>query len=447
MNRFDWGLHPEASAFASSLLDDFLARHGLARRLADRMLAETSTRFRDWVDHMVLPESRLDARRLQALGYTEQRLDGVRVFKHQNSCLFPLLPGSGQETQVALKPEELDAFLKALGTGACTQGEPGAPLRKAAAAQEGDCVLCAVERRGYDGFAIQNTGDTQAYLHAQEVFAFRKRDFSDAAEGISHTARLIDEARLTLKTGRVCDAFIRGERAYWQRRNQIGRLQKSRQDSLGLGWGNHDHHTYRSSREYFADLQGVLAKLGFSPRERYYAGEQAGWGAQVLEHPVCGIVLFTDVDLQPKESGLDFARTKLEHRQDLGTVGLWIGLHGESLLQAGLHHLAARFDFEHLHRSLAGRGAQVMTPFSHFDFLKQAFTAGETWKADPSRLEKLLRDGSLTQAQHVKLAAAGALGSHLEDLERNQGFKGFNQSAVSRIIKATDPRAQAAAGA
>jgi hypothetical protein len=39
----------------------------------------------------------------------------------------------------------------------------------------------------------------------------------------------------------------------------------------------------------------------------------------------------------------------------------------------------------------------------------------------------------------------GALGSHLENLERNDGFKGFNQKGVSDIIARTDPRRQAAA--
>ena len=33
-----------------------------------------------------------------------------------------------------------------------------------------------------------------------------------------------------------------------------------------------------------------------------------------------------------------------------------------------------------------------------------------------------------------------SLGSHLEILERNDGFKGFNQTGVSEIILKTDPR-------
>ena len=36
------------------------------------------------------------------------------------------------------------------------------------------------------------------------------------------------------------------------------------------------------------------------------------------------------------------------------------------------------------------------------------------------------------------------VGSHLENLERKGGFKGFNQKAVSAIIAATDPRLQPA---
>ncbi len=36
----------------------------------------------------------------------------------------------------------------------------------------------------------------------------------------------------------------------------------------------------------------------------------------------------------------------------------------------------------------------------------------------------------------------GALGSHLENLQRREGYKGFNQKNVSIIIKKTDPRLQ-----
>ena len=34
----------------------------------------------------------------------------------------------------------------------------------------------------------------------------------------------------------------------------------------------------------------------------------------------------------------------------------------------------------------------------------------------------------------------GALGSHLEILQRDEGYKGFNRSGINDIIRDTDPR-------
>ena len=71
---------------------------------------------------------------------------------------------------------------------------------------------------------------------------------------------------------------------------------------------------------------------------------------------------------------------------------------------------------------------------------RQAFTEGERWKVRPERIERLLRRGLITAEQAKQFGENGALGSHLENLERNDGFKGFNQTGVSEIIAATDPR-------
>jgi len=64
------------------------------------------------------------------------------------------------------------------------------------------------------------------------------------------------------------------------------------------------------------------------------------------------------------------------------------------------------------------------------------------WPVRPQRIEKLLKEKRITQEQADHFRQHGALGSHLENLERNQGFKGFNQTGVSEIISRTDPRAQ-----
>ena len=82
-----------------------------------------------------------------------------------------------------------------------------------------------------------------------------------------------------------------------------------------------------------------------------------------------------------------------------------------------------------------------MAPFSDFPFLKQAFTEGERWPVADQRIQRLVDNGLITSAQaHWFRMQGGAIGSHLENLERNDGYKGFNQQAVSAIIAATDPR-------
>ena len=183
-----------------------------------------------------------------------------------------------------------------------------------------------------------------------------------------------------------------------------------------------------------------LLRLGFQKRERFYAGAEAGWGAQVCEQPVAGIVVFADVDLLPEETQIDFSTVKLAPAPRQGTVGLWTALHGESFLEAGLHHLEARFDFELLSQQLRAEGVETMKPFSDFAFLRQAFTEGERWPVRPERVERLRHACLITKEQSEKFLREGALGSHLENLQRRGGFKGFNQKSVSAIISATDPR-------
>ncbi|MBN8900783.1 MAG: hypothetical protein J0H57_07075, partial [Rhodospirillales bacterium] len=75
-----------------------------------------------------------------------------------------------------------------------------------------------------------------------------------------------------------------------------------------------------------------------------------------------------------------------------------------------------------------------------FPFLRQAFTAGERWAVSPARADRALAAGWITEEQRDKFVREGAIGSHLENLQRREGYKGFNQQAVSAIIAATDPR-------
>ena len=195
----------------------------------------------------------------------------------------------------------------------------------------------------------------------------------------------------------------------------------------------------------FSQLIRILETFGFCPRERFYAGAEARWGAQVMEQPVCRFAVFADVDLAPNEVEGDFAHRPLESRHELGTVGLWCALHGESMLSAGLHHLASRFDFEAAIADLAERGINVMEPFSKFAYLRQAFTEGERWSVSPERLERLIATARIDQRHTERFAEKGTGGSHLENIQRGEGFKGFNQKTVSDIIRRTDPRIESGA--
>jgi hypothetical protein len=187
-------------------------------------------------------------------------------------------------------------------------------------------------------------------------------------------------------------------------------------------------------------LIATLEQMGFHCRERFYAGREAGWGAQVLEQPECRVVIFADVDLSPEELTGDFAHEALEERDELGTVGLWCELHGEAFLEAGMHHLECQFDFNAAREQLSAAGVETMAPFTDFPFLRQAFTRGEMWPVNPKRIEQLVSEGRISAEQADRFRREGALGSHLEILERNDGYKGFNQTGVSEIIARTDPR-------
>jgi hypothetical protein len=456
---FDWKRWPEAEGFIGAKVAASLAGNDFASNLAGRMLRETSTRFDDWVDHLVLGDSPGLARSLTGLGFARQATthpDGSAAFAHTGG-MFPkvvIATGQGPEVrEVAIKVESVAAFSRAHDLGLKILGQPMGPYR-VARVPGASTALAVVERRGFSGFdpfssemARQGRITPQAArdaLAARDLWEGRRRRFDDDAEGFDATeATLARVIELAGSADLACHLVFEVERDYWQSRNKAARVQKARQDRLGLGWANHDHHTYRSSRRFFPRLIGMFRSLGFRLRERYHAGEHAGWGAQILEHPTTGVVIFADLDLAPDEATHDFARDALPDLPRPNTVGLWVALHGESILEAGMHHLEAQFDFDSLRDDLKAQAdIEVMKPFSDFSFLRQAFTAGERWAVDPRRLDRALALGLIDRDQHEKFLAEGAIGSHLENLQRREGYKGFNQKSVSAILAEVDPRLQ-----
>jgi hypothetical protein len=454
---FDWQRWPETEDFLDGLISRALDANPFAARLAERMRDESSTRFKDWVDHLLISDSPGLARRLDVLGYRKQSITyatNIPVFAHEGG-MFPRLavkPRGGREVlETAIKVESIAAFSEAYDLGLNILGYPLGPYR-VGSLEGGTVTLSVVERRGYLGFD-PFSGDmarigrmvphaARNALAAREAWQTRRRRFPDDSEGFDAAEAALERViELAGGTDLACHLIFEVERDYWTSRNRAAQVQKARQDRLGLGWANHDHHTFRSSRRFFPRLIGMFERLGFFLRESFHAGEHAGWGAQIVEHPTTGIVIFADLDLAPEEANEDFAHRALPELPRPNTVGLWVGLHGESILDAGMHHLEAQFDFDRLRDDLKAEAEiETMKPFSNFPFLRQAFTAGQRWAVTKHRADRLLSQGMIDTQQHARFLAEGTIGSHLENLQRTEGYKGFNQQAVSAIIAATDPR-------
>jgi hypothetical protein len=382
--------------------------------------------------------------RLAAAGYAAAGNTKHQLWKHADGMFPAIALHAGSQRRLMVRVESVADFLfaKGLDDRVPIDGLPQAAWRRARAAAEGAYELWVVERHGYEGRELVELPPAPVptmELH-REAFRRRQREFERDDDGFAHARRLIAAAKRDLGVDRACDLFFAAEREYWQARNRAGRIQKVRQDSLGLGWANHDHHTYRASREQFANLIGTLEDLGMVCRERFYAGREAGWGAQVLEQPGARIVVFADVDLTPDEVAGDFAHQPLGPQPRLGTVGLWCRLHGEAFLQAGMHHLECQFNFDAAREQLRAAGIGTMKPFTDFPHLRQAFTDGEMWMVGEERIARALAEGYISAAEAERFRTAGAVGSHLEILERNEGYKGFNQTGISEIILSTDPR-------
>lgn len=444
--EFDWQRQPAADRLVRRLVESFVSRNSLTAKLEERMLRETGTRLVDWVDHLAFAAgTEIDGAPLESAltecGFEPDDSDAAS-WEHPGG-LFPRIVWVTEGAdRLAIHVDSVADLLAAHQLSGPILGDWGGPFRRACLHSENGTELHGVERRvGFCWEPVASPAERRAAAgEIYESFLFRPRHCQQDGEGFAEALRRIDAGCDAIGRDWTCSLFFQAERVYWQSRNRAAQWQYFRQNRLGLGWGNHDHHTYRSSRQHFADLIRVFERLGFHCRERFYAGADAGWGAQVLEQPACGIVIFADVDLSPDELMGDFAHDGLEPRNALGTVGLWCQLHGEAFLQAGMHHLECQFDFEAARGQLDELGVASMDPFTNFEHLRQSFTVGERWAVIPDRVHQAVDAGWITREEADRFLTEGALGSHLEILERNDGFKGFNQTGVSEIILKTDPR-------
>lgn len=443
--KFQWKLHPEAERLVLELIEQAARANPFIEQLARDLTHLTSTRLFDWTDHVAIGYSSLAEKQLDDAGFSvEFASPSYRVFSHAGAQLpRVILKDTEQEgVGVAIKVESIADFLMAHRSSSWIEGSPLSGYRRACVSSNPQSKFWVIERRGT--LSMEPTyppeSEQSNYLEAYERWQTRPRSSQDEELEMHKTLNLAEEIVELLGRDLAAWVVLEVERKYWQARNLAGQIQKNRQDRLGMGWANHDHHTFRSSRERFHLLVRLFEILGFHCRERFYAGEEAGWGAQVMENPRSGLVLFLDVDLAAEELEFDFSHHPLPPLNKLGTIGLWCALHGDSILKAGMHHLEAQFLFDELTKDLSHTGINMMDPFSSFPYLKQAFTAGERWRVDPMRIQRLVNEGKISNQEADHFLKDGAVGSHMENLQRREGYKGFNQKNVSFIIRKTDPR-------
>lgn len=445
---FVWHTQKKAQEFIAKTLRSACEKNHFLGALEKDLASHTSTFLFDWVDHLEIGYSDALLKELTDCGFVQEIASpNYRVFSHPGAKL-PLIVVKDQShpfVSVAISVDSIGDFLMVRGMSSWIEGAPFSGYRRAIVSKEQGVFIYVVERRATLSMepTVHHDGELEGVLCAYEKWQTRPRDLDDDEqedEGIRQALHLAEEMVESIGANMSASVVLEIERRYWQAKNRAGQIQKNRQDFLGMGWANQDHHTFRSSRRHFRNLVRCFEILGFHCRERFYAGMEAGWGAQVMEHARGRYVLFLDVDLSPEEVEIDFAHLPLAERDHLGTIGLWCALHGESILKAGMHHLEAQFNFDKLTADLQASGVQMMAPFTNLAHLRQAFSVGELWPVSKKRVQRLLERGLITGEQAKRFLERGAIGSHLENLERKEGYKGFHQKSVSDVIHRTDPR-------
>lgn len=435
-----WPRRTDAAALINKEITKIVDSHPFVHHIAGK-LAAVGVDLTSIVDFLVLPSERFQQEWIASGFSRQQGVDELGFLCPDAQLPTVLVCPSSEFVKLYLRVESIEAFLQANNLPEVEVfGDIEADLRLSGElVPHSACFL--VQRSGTRCYTV--TTHPESYATAvsdvRALFKDRPRAGDDLAD-TRGALQAFTKAEALVGLGRAVDEFFAVERDYWMSRNAAGRWQYSRQESIGIGWANHDHHTYRSSREGFQGLIQLFMRMGFTLRERFYAGKEAGWGAQIAEHPVSRVVIFADVDITADELNTDFGFTALPPSDKLGTIGLWCALHGGAIGLAGMHHLEAEFLHSSVRESYIGDGGSVMDPFTDIEVLWQAFTKAEQWPVSEDRVIRLERAGLLDHDAAMHFLTHGAPGSHLEILQRWDGFKGFNKTGISDIITKTDPR-------
>ncbi len=206
---------------------------------------------------------------LRSFGLVTDRVEtpGGETVMHHPRATLPRVVLSAEEGRVAisLRPEFVADFVAAHSLAGPIEGGPYSRLRRVLVSEENGARLEAVERNAYRGFvaAPLHSAELKNMVEARELWRTRRRHCAASAEGFEAAKTVLEQDLQLVGPDLACHYFFQEERRYWESRNRAAQLQKRRQDSLGLGWGNHDHHTFRCSREHFVDAVEFLTQAWF----------------------------------------------------------------------------------------------------------------------------------------------------------------------------------------
>lgn len=424
---YRWESHPKAEELVLSFIEIALELNPTVSELSNDLLHLTNTRLLDWIDHIVLPDGEEVRHQLQSTGFTQQG----HLFVHLNAKLprIKLVESALFNIGIAVSVDNIASFIMTHGGGNfLIEGTPFGALRRCTFSSLNGAILWVIERRGAELIepCYEDLEVIASYFYALENWMMRPRAFEDVLRGMEETLELARYLVEAVGQKRAAWTILEVERRYWQSKNRAGQIQKDRQDSLGMGWANHDHHTFYSSRKYFQELVEIFEVLGFTPRERVYVGKKEGWGGQVMENEALKSVVFLVVDLTEEESSQDFSHTVLHELPAIGKIDLWCSLHGESILQGGMHSLSALFASEKMQMYLKEQTITVIEVSNGSSFLKETQTLAEMWPVEERRLQQLLNSKKIDEETYKKWLHSGTFGSLLSCLERKEGYKGFD---------------------
>jgi hypothetical protein len=244
--------------------------------------------------------------------------------------------------------------------------------------------------------------------------------------------------------------FLCAEREFWASRCEAGYLRFRRQSQFGVGWSNVEYHSYDCSRTYLHLYVHLFEVLGFQQQDLMFQEEIEGVNAEstgravlIMEHRTLRTVVLLKVDAMAGDKGEDLGQVRLSPVTRHGQSGLWCAVHGESILDGGMSHIAARYDAAAIRNFFKQEEIELLTLFAQDD-LDCVFqlTKGDKRAVDPRRVYALQRRGYIGRDTAEDFRLNGAIATHFAIVERSTSSRCLACSPETPLVIGRADRAR-----